>query len=356
MAQSVEDVDPEVLNLLKLNRERRTMMKLKILASLRVLPKSEEPPTTSRVRRMTSEMVFLGIKDVGINLEVDVSGLDSHDGLKLRFMHHLAKHREDCGVKERQHEEIVKMKEVHDHSRNELKTQIETIKLVRLKNRRLRRVLQVLQLRLVASTLALQFQMQRKIELTQRLENLNYYRDTILENAFAFFYGQLPHESSIPLGGVFSPYAYIDYNDEEERVEREFAYLTSLTPTNFKSSAQQRRVSFRTVINESIPQYSPFATNGKPSSIEYSSLAKLSSFSQSAMGDSPLSERRGSEDSHNFASGVVSSSVMDSSTHTKRLALGKGLKPSMSDRPTRHEAGGSPSKKSPGLFSIFKNK
>lgn len=354
MSSGALEVTPEVENLVKANREKREKLKLEILASLKVPAKGEDPSTAVRARRMTSEMVLLGMTNVGINLEVDVSGLTSNEALRLRFVHHLAKLKEDNGVREKQKLEIERMKEVHEKSRKELKTQEETTKAVRVRVRRLRRVLQVLQTRLVASTLALQFQMTRKIELTQRLENINYYRDTIMENALAFLFGQVPDSNPIPLGGVFSTYAYIDYDDEEERLEREQVYLTSLTPAAFKSSAQSRRAAFRTLISDAVLPTVRFGVQTNSPSVEYSSLAHLSSFSQSSIsnsGDIPSPRRLATDDS---AGALVGASVLEASPAGKRSTLRGGLKPSMSDKPTKHEIASSGKRPAPGIFSIFK--
>jgi hypothetical protein len=361
MASLAEKESPELENQLKINRARREKLKLQILASISVTPKPEEAPTTARTRRMTSEMVLLGMTNIGINLEVDVSGLSLKDALRLRFLHHLAKLREDMGVREKQQEEIVKMKEMHEKSRSELKIQRETSQTVRSRVRRMRRILQTLQTRLVASTLALQFQMTRKIELTQSLENINYYRDTMMENALAFLFGRFTDNNPVPLGGVFSPYAYIDYDDEEDRLEKEQVYMLSLTPASFKSSAQSRRASFRHLVNDSILTTSRLELATGYQSVEYSSLLHLQSFSQassSGTGENLTPRRSGSEDAHALAGNVVAASVIDSSPNNKRIAVGKGLKPSMSDRPTKHEIGSSSSgkKTSPGIFSIFKNR
>ena len=411
MSASLDGVDPALLHQLEEDRARRARLKLEILVSLRLAPKTEEPPMSSRARRMTSEMVLLNIREVGVNLEVDVRELPWREALKTRFIHYLAKRRDDRLVRERQLEEIGKMKETHEKLRGEMKVQEETIKTLRAKSRRMARLLQALQTRLVASTVVLQHQMNRKADLTQRLESIIYYRDSIMENAMAFYFGHHAIDPTVPLGGVFSPYAYIDYDEEEDRVENEREYLLTLTPASFKHSAQQRRTTLRILIGDSILETpsafsyqsssstisssssssssSSFVPSSAPSSasIDYSTIAKIPFFSTNDVGSNAANGNHnngngGNGNSNNingggggssprsqfnddgFGGGFVSSpSMLDSSSssahggaQTKRL-IGKGLKPSMSDKPTRHEATQSPPKKSSGgIFSFFGTK
>jgi hypothetical protein len=331
-------------------------LKLEVLASLRFPPQLEEV-NQPRGRRMTSEAVLELAKVAGCGAEANEKVLPAREELKARFVVSLLNTREAVALKVKHREEIVKMKEVHIKAKEEMKAQVEAIKSVRGKNRRLRRVLQGLQTRLVASMIALQFQMNLKIQLTKRLENIIYYRDTIMDNSFAFLFGQYRPDPTIPLGGVFSPLAFVDYNDEEERVEREYALLLTLTPAQFKSGAQQRRVSLRNALSEGLSYRSSFNSD-RTESIDYSSLSRYSYFSATPSGGSPaisreFDGRRGSTEDGHSNGGIIAASVLDSAPSIKRLTVGKGLKPSHSAGPTKHEVSAS-KKPSGGLFGIFK--
>lgn len=386
------EVTEEMRKYVEESRRRREKLKLEILASLSKVKKAEEMHGMGKARRNTLDVTMMAVMDVGREEEVDVRGMTKRDGLKLRFVHSLANVKMEEEMKVRQKEEIEKMREVQEKVRKEKKRLEETLRLVKLKNRRLSRYLQLLQTRLVASTLALNYQMSRKVELTRHLALLTYYRDISLENSFAYLYGQLPNEPApFPLGGVFSPYAYTDYNEEEERLEKEYTYLTTLCPPAFRASAQQRRVSMRAALLQCFQVVSPFIQNNhKPASIEYASLEKFSFFSAEDAashqlhhhyghtgaatgagtsaggggggGSSPqvphLIPLRSSSSSLNNASaaggaGSGHPSPADhhgsgrnstdefhdpstsSSSHSKRSI--KALKPSLSDRPTKHE-------------------
>lgn len=356
MSDTAVEVAPELLELLRANRERRQRLKLEVLASLRFPPRLEEV-NQPRGRRMTSEAVLELAKVTNVGGDLSEKVLPARDELKARFVVSLLNTREAKELKVKHGDEIQKMKEVHSQARLEIKQQGEAIKLVRNKNRRLRRLLQGLQTRLVASMIALQFQMDRKIQLAKRLENIIYYRDTVMDNAFAFLFGQYRPDPTIPLGGVFSPLAFIDYNDEEERVEREYALLISLTPASFKSGAQQRRVSLRNALSEGLSYRSSFHSD-RTESIDYSSLSRYTYFSTSPSGGSPstsreIDGRRGSVEDGHSNGGVIAASVLDTAPGAKRLTVGKGLKPSHSAGPTKHEVSGT-KKSAGGLFGIFK--
>lgn len=377
---------------LKESKERREKLKLEILASLSRVKKSEEVPSNPRGRRMTLDPTGAGMRDAGLVAEPDVSELPKKDGLRIRFVHALAKRKVDAETKVRQAEEMVKMKEVHEKLRKEQKSLETNLVAARQRNRRMARLLATLQNRLVASSIALQYQLNRKVQLSRKLEYINYYRDTLFENAFAYLYGQLPNEpSSIPLGGIFGPYAYIDYNEEEERVEKEHAYLLSLTPQPFKASAQQRRVSLRVALSHCFQVVSPFVHTNKPTSVEYASLDKLQfytnedsiafihgSSSSSTLRSSTSSiatggdSRSSTSEGWDSTSGVVQSALLDSasasnlhspqsSSHSSSKRSIKALKPSLSDRPTRHEIDQTSPRKPPsgsgggaGFLGIFK--
>lgn len=408
-----QEVPEDVKKWLEESRRRRERLKLEILASLSKVKKADEAHGMAKARRNTLDVTMLAVMDVGREMEVDVRGMSAVDGLKLRFAHCLANKREEDEMKAMQKEEIEKMREVQEKARKEKVKLEESLRLVKLKNRRLSRYLQQLQTRLVSSVIALNYQMSRKVELSRQLSLLNYYRDISLENSFAFLYGQLPNEpSSIPLGGVFSPYAYVDYNEEEERLEKEYTWFTTLCPPSFRASAQQRRVSFRMALIQSFQLISPFVQTNKPASIEYASLDQFAYFSadpatnsgSSVQGGSPAvphliplrssssnlatssqhsGDRHKDKDGHkdkdkdghkdhkdhgdgidspssswSVANGVQSSLSPTSAGDGSSKRANKALKPSLSDRPTKHEGETSPRKppssSGSGIFSLFK--
>lgn len=392
-----QEVPEDVRKWVEESRRRRERLKLEILASLNTVKKADETHGMAKARRNTLDVTMLAVMDVGREMEVDVRGMSAVDGLKLRFAHCLANKREEEEMKAMQKEEIERMREVQEKARKEKVKLEESLKLVKLKNRRLSRYLKQIQTRLVSSVIALNYQMSRKVELSRQLALLNYYRDISLENSFAFLYGQLPNEGSpTPLGGVFSPYAYVDYNEEEERLEKEYTWLTTLCPPSFRASAQQRRVSFRLALIQSFQVISPFVQTNKPASIEYASLDQYAYFSanpgvagspavphliplrssSSSLATANAGSSSSSREQHSaghgdgidspssswsVSNGVQSSlspsgAGQESSSSSKRSA--KSLKPSLSDRPTKHEGETSPRKppssSGSGIFSLFK--
>lgn len=403
------EVPEEVRKYVEESRRRREKLKLEILASLSVVKKAEEGVSMAKARRNTLDVTMMAVMDVGREMEVDVRGMSKRDGLKLRFLHTLASKKEEEEMKVMQKEEIEKMREVQEKVRKEKKRLEESLRQVKAKNRRLAKYLQIIQTRLVSSVLALNYQMSRKVELTRQVALLAYYRDVSLENSLAYLYGQLPNEStSIPLGGVFSPYAYVDYNEEEERLEKEYTYLTTLCPPSFRASAQQRRVSLRLALIQCF-QAAPSSLYGssssnKLSSIEYASLDKYSFFgeednvtpaaavphlislrsssSSSISGHGNNNHRNSSDGSEWNVGGALqqsslpspssndatASSPTSSSSHANSKRSIKSLKPSLSDRPTKHEIEQTSPRKPPsnsnsnsssnsigsGIFSIFK--
>lgn len=359
-------MDAEVRSVLEKNRARRERLKLEILASLRTPPKEEERPISTRARRMTSGAVLdEPVRRSESKADAALLTLPARVLLERNFYRSLADEKERRANKAKATEEIAKLKVVHAQSRQDMKQQAETIKIARAKNRRMRRVLQALQTRLVASALVLQYQMDRKVELTHKLENIIYYRDAVIDNAFAYLYGAFRIDSTVPLGGVFSPYAYLDMDEEADKNDREVERLLTLTPQIFKSGAQQRRVSLRNALNEGLAAFihPALLSNSHAASVDYSTLAKLTPMSTltsaapisprsvsstsdltSLMSSSPASlgdPKKGSSDDSSTGDGSHASTK-------RRLTVGKGLKPSQSAGPRIAES--TNTKKQPGGF------
>lgn len=374
MASEDPKADAELRAVLEKNKTRRERLKLEILASLRTPPKKEERPVTARGRRMTSEAVLdEPVRRSEPKTDTALLTLPARVLLERNLYRGLAEEKERRANKVKAVEEIAKLKAVHAQARQDIKQQVETIKVSRAKNRRMRRILQALQLRLVASALVLQHQMDRRLELAHQLENIIYYRNAVMDNAFAFLFGSYKIDTTVPLGGVFSPYAYLDMDEEEEKNDREIERLLTLTPPAFKSSAQQRRVSFRNALAEGLAAFAhpDLIGHGRTASVDYSALSKLSHISSAGGNLTPRSvastsdlstlmsggstppphseHKRGPSDE-----GLPSSSHGDSVSPVRRV---KGLKPSASAGPSTR-TGDSPQtkKQSGGLFGLFSNK